>query len=285
VRVLGYRWFRPDHPSPGLLGSVAHNDGWSPGPNAFICYCNPGVTPHPAPSTVTHCGLYAFATPDAAMQERSPSLLLAVVTGWGTTVLHRKGWRAEWAQIVALVRVDPSADSHVDHLSANYGVPAFDVRSPETPAAAEIAALDLHTLSAWKQHLELHRMNFPECTHSPCPHSPHYPQQSGDGVLDLVKLAQLAAEFGMPMEQLPASSARDHQAELECQRIDMERELRRREAERRMRAMRSTPPSPTSGYARIQSVPAPPDAPGICGPPPLSPLQRHWLRHLPRWPF
>lgn len=140
--------------------------------------CGAGRPPHPAPSERCTCGLYAWWRLDetavgqaadaaaTALGLRSLGAVLGAVVGWGDrVVLHREGWRAGRARIVALAqpderlcagmlhrylaRVEPSAEwaaqraarslwaggAVLGRLAAAYDVPLVPQRAAETVAA------------------------------------------------------------------------------------------------------------------------------------------------------
>lgn len=147
-KVLGYRQFTLDE--DGQLGSVATRNWWMPGPNRARCdqaeLGGMGFSPfapryepapdHDAPNDDCVCGLYAWhALPaswlNGTLKESAGSAIAAVVTAWGRLEVHRDGFRAEWAEIVALIH-DPY-DGPVHRARAQkaadlYGVKLLDVR-------------------------------------------------------------------------------------------------------------------------------------------------------------
>jgi hypothetical protein len=139
--------------------------------------CGAGRPAHAAPDERCECGLYAWWRLDetavgqaadaaaTALGLRSLGAVLGAVVGWGDrVVLHREGWRAGRARIVALARpdpelcagmlqrylarVEPSAEwaaqraarspwaggGVLDRLAAGYGVPLVPQRALETVA-------------------------------------------------------------------------------------------------------------------------------------------------------
>ena len=139
--------------------------------------CGLGRLPHDAPDERCECGLYAWWELDdtavgqaadavaTALGLRALGAVLGAVMGWGDrVVLHREGWRAGHARIVALsapdpavcgamlgrylARVEPYADwaaeraalsvwasePVVDRIAAAYAVPVVPLRGLETVA-------------------------------------------------------------------------------------------------------------------------------------------------------
>lgn len=87
---------------------------WHPGANRALCYRHTfgflryadtlNEVDHQAPWTECGCGLYAWHTPlmiDGSV--RSGDLAAGLVAAWGRVCVHNDGFRAEWAEPVALV--------------------------------------------------------------------------------------------------------------------------------------------------------------------------------------
>jgi hypothetical protein len=102
--IIGYRLNRH---ADGALVSVS-NVGytWKPGPNLAICRSYP--TKHHAPGPACQCGLYAYRDLGELLHNLAPGpaiaqqLILACVAGRGIVRIHERGWRAQYARIVAL---------------------------------------------------------------------------------------------------------------------------------------------------------------------------------------
>lgn len=77
---------------------------------------------HPSPSLHSRCGIWAHKQPiaDCACSEPGADYhgAVGVVRMWGRAVEHTDGWRAEHAEVVALV-------DHSDRLSGDYDVPRY----------------------------------------------------------------------------------------------------------------------------------------------------------------
>jgi hypothetical protein len=165
-KVLGYRTFRLD--PHGQLSSVSTDNTWMPGPNRARCDAGtfgglyyyalgtpPRQTPPPPPEAPPHdapvqdctCGLYAFhAIPPGWFTGglRAPTFnpaggiaggAGAVITAWGRIEVHHNGFRAEYAQIVALVHDPydgPHARAQLQKAADLYHVRLIEVRDVTT---------------------------------------------------------------------------------------------------------------------------------------------------------
>lgn len=106
--VVGYRRWRLDD---WVLSPLNYSKPWRPGVNKAVCqpgsymrtYSSYGGdidSPHKAPHHGCHCGMNAFFEPKGI---REGGDVLGAVVGWGDLQVHPDGFRAEYAQIVALV--------------------------------------------------------------------------------------------------------------------------------------------------------------------------------------
>jgi hypothetical protein len=104
--VLGFRlnWY-----SDGGLVSLSNlGYTWKPGQNLARCRSFP--TKHHAPGPACTCGLYACHdlvqllrdVASCAASRPTEQLIIAGVAGRGVVRVHERGWRAQYARIVAL---------------------------------------------------------------------------------------------------------------------------------------------------------------------------------------
>lgn len=100
---------------PGLYSMTCHTR-WYPGVNTARC-CPPMDIPrlrlttcNDPPSLVCNCGLYAYHSLEIAAHNYNNYFLgcFAVVRGWGKTICHPDGWRAQFAEVLALIGDQPS---------------------------------------------------------------------------------------------------------------------------------------------------------------------------------
>jgi hypothetical protein len=101
--VIGFRGWRPTR--DGMLRALAHRDVWQPGPNRSRCARAPISRPRcqDGPTLECACGLYAYHDLERALGR---GRMHGVVAGWGRTIVHPGTWRAQFAQVLALVDDD-----------------------------------------------------------------------------------------------------------------------------------------------------------------------------------
>ena len=119
--IVGYRAWRIDG---GVLvpWSMGVAGAWEPGANTARCVFH---AEHRAPVAQCSCGLYALA--DASDERLRPDHeAVGAIVAWGDVEVHRTGFRAELAAIVALAlpdRVRPAHEQDLRLAAARYGVP------------------------------------------------------------------------------------------------------------------------------------------------------------------
>lgn len=172
-KVRGYRAFTLSR--QGELGSVFTRNVWMPGPNQARCdarelaaggrgliFPPPTVSErHEAPAPGCMCGLYAMhdqpagweagdlkggpipSGPMSAMTFADMAVTVgAIVTAWGHLEVHRNGFRAEWAEIVALVHDPydgPVARAQAERAADLYRVPLVPVTELANHPVLELA--------------------------------------------------------------------------------------------------------------------------------------------------
>lgn len=132
--VIGYRKWRL---ADWVLSPINHGNPWRPGVNKAVCqpdrthfYLNymgdaPDIS-HKAPGRDCNCGMNAFFEPKDI---REGGDVLGAVVGWGDLQVHPDGFRAEYAQIVALINMGSANDPKEPDLTAVttlYRVPLLD---------------------------------------------------------------------------------------------------------------------------------------------------------------
>jgi hypothetical protein len=109
---------------------------WRPGVNAAVCG-TPAVhetysgTGAPIPGDQCGCGLYAYHAYNDDIGRYSPEPTgkkspIGIVRGWGRMQLHPDGWRAEFAEILALVE---NGDERLKDVAVRYQVPLLPASS------------------------------------------------------------------------------------------------------------------------------------------------------------
>lgn len=131
--VIGYRMWRL---AGWVLAPQSVGDPWRPGVNVAECRkreapfwpSNADGLSHPGPSPTVGCtcGLHAFhEVPD--ITTRTP-WVCGAIAAWGDLQVHSNGFRAQYAQIVALAEAEPPLQKGwLDDLGRLYGVPVVPV--------------------------------------------------------------------------------------------------------------------------------------------------------------
>lgn len=170
--AIGYRAFRWDGTGP--LRSTGIDASWpiTREPQRAKCLAA-GMGAHDAPQEDCTCGIYAHSTPDSV-----PAGVGGVVMGYGNLIVHPDGWRAETAELVALV-VRPGANrarlyaaeeptrEGVQMIAEQYGVRALDRWEDAAALARELGAEPVPEIlhaeaEAWLLGPEKHEPLFPE---------------------------------------------------------------------------------------------------------------------------
>lgn len=104
--LYGFRQFQ--HREGKLRGVVKSNTAFQVGQNTAICLHDPRAWRHKAPALGCSCGIYAFYGDDEDIYAGDPATVGGIVAAWGTVIEGTLGFRAEHAELVALVQ-PPSA--------------------------------------------------------------------------------------------------------------------------------------------------------------------------------
>lgn len=138
--VVGFRgWYygtRPklgEDPEPRLMAAHSYFGPWTPGINKAKCNGGKGQQPHTAPHELCDCGFYVLADLDELENHiaMSKSMVVGAVLGWGDVIQHgEEGWRAEYAQIIALMDIKRSKKAlrRAEQAADAYGVPLLSRR-------------------------------------------------------------------------------------------------------------------------------------------------------------
>jgi len=116
--VIGFRAWKTSR--DGMLRALINRDVWRPGPNRSRCARAPISRPRcrDGPALECGCGLYAYHELERALER---GRVHGVVAGWGRTIVHPGTWRAQFAQVLALV--DEGRDARLLRaLAARYEV-------------------------------------------------------------------------------------------------------------------------------------------------------------------
>jgi hypothetical protein len=131
-KVVGYRgWYA----SGNNLYPVVAFGAWNPGVNTATCPSGRWLGAHTCPEPHSHCGLYAVHRPNGHYMTRTAPVKGAIAA-WGKVQVHQDGFRAEHAEIVALVRPwTRSRRITVERAATAYGVPVVPKRKLRSEAA------------------------------------------------------------------------------------------------------------------------------------------------------
>lgn len=138
------------------LGSIGWSGvDWHPGENIASCLRD-RLDPHEAPSEICGCGLYGLHRPRYAIRKwkvytrigshstraDKERYIAGAIAGSGMVEIHRRGWRAERAQIVALLRPNLREldEEAVIKLAERYQVPLVENRKELREAGRARAA-------------------------------------------------------------------------------------------------------------------------------------------------
>ena len=128
--VVGFRAWKltPDGKLlPRAVSAMArlHAEPWQPGVNDARCmYVGFTREPHPVPGEGCDCGLYAHHDAAELRRYHRGDDVLGAIVGWGDLQVHDNGFRAQHAQVVALVAPTSGALVEPARLAAErYGVP------------------------------------------------------------------------------------------------------------------------------------------------------------------
>jgi glycine cleavage system H lipoate-binding protein len=97
--LIGYRAWHLSPRAELVPWSLAASGAWVPGVNTAVCHA--GKKHHP-PAADCMCGLYALASARDRRLHGSEGQIVGAIAAWGDIELHRTGFRAEHAAVVAL---------------------------------------------------------------------------------------------------------------------------------------------------------------------------------------
>ena len=145
--LVGFRAWHVGTDGALVPWSAGTTGTWRPGTNEARCLA-PGAKRHRAPGHRCTCGLYGLT------DSRDPRLLagrqaVGAIVAWGDVELHRTGFRAQYARIVALGAPHGCQPAHPERLrtaAARYGVPVVPLGRLRDVALEHGRPLEFDTL-------------------------------------------------------------------------------------------------------------------------------------------
>jgi len=137
--LLGYRYWRIA--ADGSLRCLISNERWAPGANRAHCWRRG----HEAPGRLCTCGFNALHDlPGANRRMTHRNTVLGAIAAWGDTEVHRTGFRAQFACVVALAEggvTRPASHRRLLMAAKRYGLELVPI--PDLAAAAGLHARPL----------------------------------------------------------------------------------------------------------------------------------------------
>jgi glycine cleavage system H protein len=109
--VVGFRAWHLD--DDGRLSAWSFDHVWAPGANAAVCLRD---ARHRAPVASCMCGLYALSDPSDRRLNFSGDQAVGAIAAWGDMEVHRSGFRAEHACVVALATTGMESEARLARL-------------------------------------------------------------------------------------------------------------------------------------------------------------------------
>jgi glycine cleavage system H lipoate-binding protein len=130
--LVGYRAWRLEDDGALVPWSLHGTGAWEPGVNTARCHLHTVVagrraTRHRPPAPDCMCGLYALASCSDRRLHGCDDQIVGAIAVWGDVELHRTGFRAEHAAVVALsLPAERSRRPAAEAAAARYDVPLVD---------------------------------------------------------------------------------------------------------------------------------------------------------------
>ncbi len=136
--IIGFRIWPIDRANCILLPwSHLVQPRWVPGVNEAVCQYHlfhkaryktriPPRT-HVAPDPDCECGLYAHHWPQKIQNHSSYLYAVGAIRGWGRVEIHGDGWRAQKAEVIALIAAhERPARKLIERVAYAYSVPVVE---------------------------------------------------------------------------------------------------------------------------------------------------------------
>lgn len=131
--LIGYRAWHLNRDAELVPWSLMGAGPWVPGVNTAVCHAGKH---HHAPASKCMCGLYALGSPRDRRLHGLDTQIVGAVAAWGDVELHRTGFRAEHAAVVALAIPQDSALERAQRAADRYEVPLVPRNELELTARA-----------------------------------------------------------------------------------------------------------------------------------------------------
>ena len=137
--VLGVRFWRVS--AAGGLRCLVGRELWLPGVNTATCWRRH----HQAPSRLCDCGFNALHRLPESDDERHRGTILGAIAAWGQIDVHRRGFRAQHASVIALAEggvARPPSRRRLLRAAERYSVPLVPSGSLSAVAMGSARPLD-----------------------------------------------------------------------------------------------------------------------------------------------
>ena len=131
--LIGYRAWHLNKLGELVPWSLSGAGAWLPGVNTAVCHA---AKSHHPPAADCMCGLYALASARDRRLHGCDDQIVGAVAAWGDIELHRTGFRAEHAAVVALAEPVDCDYERALRAAARYEVPLVPRNELEFTARA-----------------------------------------------------------------------------------------------------------------------------------------------------
>jgi glycine cleavage system H protein len=131
--LIGYRAWHLDKLGELVPWSLSGAGAWMPGVNTAVCHSQ---RKHHPPAADCMCGLYALASAQDRRLHGCDDQIVGAIAAWGDIELHRTGFRAEHAAVVALAEPEDCAPERAQLAATRYEVPLVPRNELEFTARA-----------------------------------------------------------------------------------------------------------------------------------------------------
>lgn len=151
--LIGFRAWHLDPDGSLVPWSLQGAGAWQPGVNTAECHAGKD---HQPPATGCMCGLYALATACDHRLHGRDGQIVGAIAAWGDIELHRTGFRAQHAAIVALARPHGRHEA-AERAAARHEVPLVEFDELEVTVRGHGRPIDPSLLEDDRPQPERHR--------------------------------------------------------------------------------------------------------------------------------